>query len=166
MKQLEKKIEILNNFLEFITDHQIRNEYEWSNYGTCNAGLLLRSINNSIGARDFVTQMHRQFPEFSGVYSQITEDVGKPWCWSIVLCETSGLPMIELFEGLIKAGFTLTEIEQLEELSSQPVIDRIGRGPLRRSKYINLKEYTEVWIEILNEQLMEQRTKQLRFLYI
>jgi adenylate kinase family enzyme len=115
--------------------------YEWGHMGNCNCGHLAQVLLKVSKA-----DIHRSAMSRPGDWSEQLNDY----------CATSGFAMDQLIFGLLEKGLSSTDLQQLEYLSNQQVLTRMGVSSLKHNVRENVVAYLQTWADMLEEQLLEQ----------
>lgn len=125
-------------------------EYQWTKAGACNCGILARTL---LGGKEVWDAGFLQSP------AQQTKGYA-PFC-QFAFCITTNLELPEVFRVLKETGFTIEELNRLENLNDHAIIKK---GQVKwfecndmsnayRSEKPEVIKYLKAWVEILEEQL-------------
>lgn len=117
--------------------------YQWISMLRCNCGLVAQEI---LGGETNVRQIHFELdgdPGWTGVGN------------AMGVCLSSGIPLYEMSQRLINAGFDTGDFQHLEDLSDRRVRERAG---LKEEDLLEDREdrksfirYARAWADILEE---------------
>jgi hypothetical protein len=120
--------------------------YRWASMTQCNCGLVAQEI---LGGESNVRQVDYELeggPGWTGV--------GK----AMSVCLSSGIPLYEMSQRLINAGFDAADFKHLEDLSKEQIRERAGLGPLvdydQREDREAFIRYARAWADILEEKAL------------
>lgn len=125
--------------------------YQWGHMGACNCGNLAQELLDISKAEihQFAMQKHGDWTEQLNDY-----------------CPTSGYPMDLMISKLLEKGLTIDELQHLETLSDPKILDVIPlpkRNQLSKNNLQDVIYYMETWIELLENQWIEQNRKISKF---
>lgn len=101
--------------------------YQWGHMGQCNCGHVAQALTNKSAAQIHQSAIARQ----TGEWSEYANDY----------CGTTGALIDDVFEALMVAGLSRTDIIHLENLSDPEVLAVVGR-PLQRHERGDAIAYT------------------------
>lgn len=116
-------------------------DYNWGHIGRCNCGHLVQCITN-LKAGDIMaiarTNYIDEWTEFANDY-----------------CPNNGASVDQLVDTLLKNGFELKDIHQLEYLSNPEVLKAIPGSPktLEKGKPRNAALYMRTWASLMELEL-------------
>lgn len=121
--------------------------YQWGHMGACNCGNLAQELLEISKAEihQFAMQKHGDWTEQLNDY-----------------CPTSGFPMDLMISKMLEKGLTIDELQHLETLSDPKILENIPlpkRNQLSKNKLEDVIFYMETWIELLENQWLEQNGK-------
>jgi hypothetical protein len=133
--QLEKSAILRKTILQL----QASADYQWGHMGSCNCGFLAQEV-----SRLSKHEIHRRAMQRHGDWNEQLNDY----------CPTSGLLMDDLITELLSAGFTLTELKQLEKLSDPIVLHRLPSDSrhLRHNIKSDVILYLEAWFNLIESE--------------
>jgi hypothetical protein len=116
-------------------------DYQWGHMGACNCGFLAQQV----------TQLKK-----AEIHSRAMQGVGD---WTEQLndyCPTSGLPMDDLIQALLAAGFDIDDLKHLERLSSPEILHTlpIHDRNLKHNFKNDVVKYLNAWISLMEAQLL------------
>ena len=115
--------------------------YEWGHMGSCNCGNLAQTLLN-IGKGE----IHKYAMERPGDWSEQLNDY----------CATSGLPMDQLIFGLLEKGLSTTDLKNLEYVSDEAVVAKVGRGHLQRNQLRDVVDYLRAWATLMEDEILAE----------
>ncbi|MBX7127250.1 MAG: hypothetical protein K1X47_16265 [Cyclobacteriaceae bacterium] len=120
---------------------QRSNEYQWGHMGLCNCGFLAQQVTGL--PKD---EIHRRAMLRHGDWREQLNDY----------CPSSGLPMDDLVDQLLAAGFSREDLQHLERLSAPHVLAHLtGDRHLQHNIREDVVRYLEAWSDVLEEQWLE-----------
>lgn len=126
--------------------------YQWGHMGACNCGNLAQELISISKA-----EIHKNAMTKSGDWNEQLNDY----------CPTSGFPMDLMISKLLEKGLSLDELKHLEKLSDPKILSQIPfpkRTLLAKNKLEDVIFYMETWLEILENQWLEENTKSTKIL--
>lgn len=138
--------------------------YRWTDYESCNCGLLAKTI---LGGKSLRVAGFNQSP--------VSDKSLSPFCVE-AFCITTNLPLPEVFQSLKDAGFSITELLHLENLSDPLICSlaelEISGGVFGRPVCIlrSTKEavirYLKAWLEILKRDEPKEVQPKVKIRYV
>jgi hypothetical protein len=129
-------------------------EYNHSTFEHCNCGILAQCVTGfSVGSRQYLT--HGEiWISLRDVFSMLNYGRGGVgWAeLSDFYCSTTGLPFSEVIESLLDIGLTARDIANLENLSDEKIVSRVGLGPLTKDNPQHVAKYLEAWASLLEDE--------------
>lgn len=117
--------------------------YQWGHMGSCNCGNLAQEITQLTKA-----EIHAHALEVGrGDWNEQLNDY----------CSTSGFHMDLLISQMLQAGFTSTDLKNLEKLSDKKVLARLPweqRNQLRHNFRDDVVLYFNEWANMLEDELL------------
>ena len=116
--------------------------YQWGHMGSCNCGHLAQTITRLTKA-----DIHARALERYGDWNQQLHDY----------CPSSGLPIDDVIDEMLAAGFTRTDLAHLERLSAPEIraaIPSERRQTLRHNYRDDVVLYLRTWAQLLEQQLV------------
>ena len=116
--------------------------YQWGHMGSCNCGHLAQTITRLSKA-----DIHARALERYGDWNQQLHDY----------CPSSGLPIDEVIDEMLAAGFTRADLAHLERLSAPDIraaIPAERRQALRHNYRDDVVLYLRTWARLLEDQLI------------
>jgi hypothetical protein len=109
-------------------------DYEWGHMGRCNCGHLARELTSLTDA-----EIQRMAMEKKGDWADQVLDY----------CPESGLEMDWLISELCSFGLVQKDLIDLERLSNEMVVSKIGNRNLSKNQASDVALYMETWASIL-----------------
>ncbi|MCB0107603.1 MAG: hypothetical protein KDE53_16900 [Caldilineaceae bacterium] len=127
-----------------VTAQRLRDgaHYEWGHMGRCNCGHLVQTI-TAMTSREIVESIDFAMDE----WSEHAKDY----------CEGTGHKVDDLFLTLQQIGFDYRDVMQLENLTDQRVLTRLGQH-LRRNCVTDVTLYMTTLADILEEDYRQRHT--------
>jgi hypothetical protein len=118
-------------------------QYQWGHMGSCNCGFLAQEVTSL--TRD---QIHSRAMVGLGDWSEQLNDY----------CPTSGRPMDEVIDALIRFGFSTDDLRNLERLSDPLILRAINatERPLHHNVKADVVTYLIKWAEIVEVALLDE----------
>lgn len=116
--------------------------YQWGHMGSCNCGHLAQTITRLTKA-----DIHARALQRCGDWNQQLHDY----------CPSSGLPIDDVIDEMLAAGFTRTDLAHLERLSApeiQAALPPEQRQALRHNYRDDVVLYLLTWAQLLEQQLV------------
>ncbi|GAB3833628.1 hypothetical protein [Hymenobacter jeollabukensis] len=114
--------------------------YQWGHMGSCNCGHLAQTITCLSKA-----EIHARALQRHGDWDQQLRDY----------CPTSGLPIDDIIDEMLAAGFTRPDLAHLERLSDPVIraaIPAARREALRHNQRDDVVLYLRTWAQLLEAQ--------------
>lgn len=148
------KIEALRKAADLIESGHY---YNWYSMSSCNCGILAQVVLN-------VEELDDYLDELDALFELDRESNSNGWSYlveTIPVCETTGLEIPYLLRVLLNAGFTPTEIEELENLSEESIRQKIGISPSDSfsNEYCVVPYFREKATRLEAQQFSNQRVK-------
>jgi hypothetical protein len=134
-------IEIIEALRSTADKLQKASDYQWGHMGSCNCGFLAQQLTHLSKH-----QIHSRAMQRYGDWNEQLNDY----------CPSSGLLMDDLITDLVKVGFSIEDLKNLEMLSDQAVLGSLpkGRKHLRKNVKSDVIEYLSAWANLLEDQLI------------
>jgi hypothetical protein len=113
-------------------------DYKWSHFGQCNCGHLAQTV-TQLSARELQQAAFAR----SGDWGE----------QAFEYCPTSGYPVDYVLSRLFELGLAPEDMGQLERLSNDRVLKRLGVRELQHTRRDHVVAYMEAWAEHLAEAL-------------
>lgn len=116
--------------------------YQWGHMGSCNCGHLAQTITRLSKA-----DIHARALERYGDWNQQLLDY----------CPSSGLPIDDVIDAMLAAGFTRSDLAHLERLSDSAIRAAIPGGrreALRHNYRDDVVLYLRTWARLLEDELV------------
>jgi hypothetical protein len=135
-------IEIIQALRSTADKLQKASDYQWGHMGSCNCGFLARQLTHLSKH-----QIHSRAMQRYGDWNEQLNDY----------CPSSGLLMDDLITNLVKVGFRIEDLKNLEMLSDQAVVKSLpeGRKHLRKNVKSDVIEYLNAWANLLVKELID-----------
>jgi hypothetical protein len=111
--------------------------YKWSHFGQCNCGNLAQTI-TQLSPREVYEAAFRR----SGDWGEQARE----------FCPTSGYPIDFVLSQLFAIGMEPEDVRQLERLSDDRVLRRLGQPPLLYSRREDVIAYMYAWADLLDDE--------------
>jgi hypothetical protein len=122
-------------------------KYQWGHMGQCNCGNLAQEIVSMSEAEIHALALRTR----EGDWSEQTAEY----------CSTSKLPMDTMIGKMLEAGFTATDLQNLEKLADKKILKRLPKEQQYLSHNIraDVVLYMQTWAELLEEELFIENIK-------
>lgn len=140
----ENTIRILRKTADTLQDST---NYAWGHVGKCNCGHLIQSVTAYSSNQIIGMAKHEYLDE----WSEYANDY----------CSTTGSPVDDLINALIREGFSSDDIHHVEYLSDKSVLRALPGGfrhLVRNNKY-DVVLYMRTWASVLELKLNEEKAK-------
>lgn len=123
--------------------------YQWGHMGQCNCGFLAQVVTGKTAAEIHATAMTGY-----GDWSEQLNDY----------CPTTGLPMDELIDELLNAGFNREDLAQLERLSNPDIRNHVAvtGQSLQHNNKEHVITYLRAWAGFLEEKWLHLHKIEVR----
>ncbi|WP_026999853.1 hypothetical protein [Eisenibacter elegans] len=118
--------------------------YQWGHMGSCNCGNLAQEITRKSKGEIHALALQTRMGDWA---DQVSE-----------FCPVSNLPMDLVIGEMIEAGFSTTDLKNLERLSDTEILRRLPteKRYLIHNKRDDVVLYMRAWADMLEEQLLAQ----------
>lgn len=115
--------------------------YMWGHMGSCNCGNLAQEVTKLTKA-----QIHHYAMQGSGDWNEQLNDY----------CQTSKMPMDLLIFELLQFGFSVKDLQNLENLKDEEVLSRLPKEKrnLRRNVRHDVIVYLNTWADMLEDRIL------------
>lgn len=140
---METKIRVLREAADYLEANPER--YEWLHPSRCNCGILARVAGN---------MSQNQLNDIVNKSAEKGKISWSTMAKNYAICRDTGLPIVEVLQILMEAGFSLAEMSQIEYLK-----DPTLRKVLRTSSFAtaeNVILYFRAWADLLQQELNQQ----------
>jgi len=114
--------------------------YKWSHFGQCNCGNLAQTVTHLTPE-----QVYRAAFDRTGDWGEQARE----------FCPTSGYPIDFVLERLFALGVEREDVQQLERLSNDRVLKRVGVSWLAHNQRDNVVRYMRGWADLLEDELAD-----------
>jgi hypothetical protein len=112
--------------------------YKWSHFGQCNCGNLAQTVTKLTPKQVYEAAFAR-----AGDWGQ----------QALEFCPSSGYPIDFVLAQLFALGLEQGDVRQLERLSDDRVLKRLGTPFLAHNQRDNVVSYMRAWADLLEEAL-------------
>lgn len=118
-------------------------DYQWGHMGSCNCGFLAQQVTHLRKE-----EIHHRAMQRYGDWNEQLNDY----------CPTSGLPMDDLIQRMLSAGFDVDDLKHLERLSDNKILSMIptGERDLRHNVKTDVVLYLNAWANQIENALVDQ----------
>lgn len=110
--------------------------YKWSHFGQCNCGNLAQTV-----TRLSPQEVYRAAFVKPGDWGEQARE----------FCAASGYPIDFVLERMFELGLSPEDVRQLERLSDDRVLKRLGVRELAHNRRDDVIRYMEAWADLLEE---------------
>ncbi len=137
-------IEVIAALRQTVENLKNNEPYQWGHMGACNCGHLARVVTPFTKAEIHSWAVAKQ----EGDWSEMLNDY----------CATSNAPFDMVIAMLLNAGFSVTDLHELEYLSNDKILKRLNVHMLNRNSRVDVISYIETWVAILEEKYINDVT--------